>query len=410
MADTIPKVNFNDGEGLDEADLNRVQGLLDAKIMQRSANIGNLGGALNMGNSTGGGAFSAGGAELGQHDARSLPATKIFTPAPLGFISSDISVSGLGVLNVGLGPWLFMQGSGASTPGTAPDGFKGLLSYLPDDDEIGLSSARPTVNNRWDAFGARLGHAAPSATESRDFEDAATRALTTTTPAKDQTTSFEVEVIQGTEAATPVIPAQSAGYATYAAVKRATGETSLDPDDFRLFTYPMNLKVETVMGSDGWFATTSFDKNSARPGSIQKNGAGAADLYMFSRNMHAGHRLVGVGICTQNTTRDIDVVIQRAEYDATGTLTLVDLLNVGAGNPLGTTNEGFNFAGLDDFVDADGNELPIWGNGRTYGPLLGDHGAAAVDGLVSDALAIKFADAAWVGAENIAYVKFYYLE
>ncbi len=412
MADGITRTHFNDGEGLDEADLNRLQSLLDAKNMQRAANIGRMGAAEDMGHFTGSGPLTNGGAELAQNSPASISASLIYTPSPLGFVNSTFDISGAGNLGFDFGPLQVMQGSGGSTPGTPADGYvSGMLSYIMEDEEISLFVARPSVNPRYDSINLRLGHAAPNNPDARDFEDAGTRALTTTNPNKDQATSMESELVQGTEAASPVFPAPTAGFARFITIFRETGETSLDPDNVRWHSLPMNLKTEIVIGDEGWFSA-GWAKPVTRPGSIEKSGAGSATIQFFPRTMSAGSRLVGVGICFQNTGIDVDdIKLQRMEYDVDGNQTQVDLVNLGAGGPLSSSEEGFNFAGLPEFDDADGNDLPIWGNGRTYGPLLGTHADAGdAKGLADSTLILHVADTAWAGGENILYVKFYYLE
>lgn len=408
MADNLPQVHFNDGEGVDEEDFNRVQSLLGQKVSQRATRLGTLGNVFGMGHTTGrGGDFS-------QSELRSVSASRLLTPDPATHIYTDFTVSAGGDFSVAYGPQLLIQGTSASTPGTEPTGFPGLngtpVSYALDDDEIAFTAkARPAVNPRFDSINVRLGFQV-TATESRDHEDAGTRALTTTTPNKDQAGLLEQEYQQGAESATPVYPTPTAGYARLMTIKRLVAESALVQDNVYLHSFPMKLKVETIPGFQGW-APTGFQQNNIRVGAIEKNGAGGGSVVFQSRQMHEGCRLVGIGVSFQNMGLDIeDIMIQRIESTASGVLSQVDILNLGDGGPISSTSEGYSFAGLPEFDDVDGNDLPIWGNGHPYGPLFSDKAQNPAEGIIVDHLALTISDLAWAGGELINFVQFFYLE
>ena len=407
MADHTPQVHFNDGEGLDEEDLNRAQSLLDAKISQYSLRVGGIGNIHGWGNSAG---YSMSG-----QDPRplGLDANAVYTPDPSSFVYSDISVSGAGLFRIDFGPQVMVQKTGVSTPGTAPTGFGGafgaILAYTLDDDELAHSAvASPALNPRWDSIGIQLGHAIGGAV-ARDFEDASTRALTSTTPDKDAQRTLSSELVSGAESATPSYPAQTAGFGRWMTILREVGETSLNQDNVRLHAFPMKMKVETVIGKDAWFGGATWLENAGRNGGIIHAAGGAGEAFFHSRRMHAGCRLVGIGISTVNFGNDIDVKLVRLE-DVAGAISAVDILNLGGGSPIATTSGGYNFAGLADLDDAQNNDLPIWGNGRTYGPLFPDS-VAPVNGRPFDRLAIEVSHATdFTVSDVINYVQFFYLE
>lgn len=407
MPDQFPQVHFNDGEGLDEEDLNRAQSLLDGKISQHSLRAGSIGNIHGWGHSL--------GYAMSGQDPRptGLDSNALYTPDPSSFVMATLEVSAGGLFSVGWGPQLIVK-KAVSAPGTPPTGFAeggfgGVLAYMLDDDEIGHSAvAAPAANPRWDSIGVILGHAT-GASESRDQEDAGTRALTTTTPDKDAQRTAASALVSGAESATPTYPAHAAGYSRWMTVLREVGETSLNPDNVRLHAFPMRLKVETVIGADGWFSGTTFEKNGARNGGIQHAAGGVGEIYFHSKQMHAGCRLVGIGISTLNFTNDVDVKIVRMQEIA-GVTTPTDILSLGGGSPLGTSIDGFAFAGLPELDDANGNDLPIWGNGRTYGPLLPD-GTTPVQARPRDRLAIEISHASdFTATDVINYVQFFYLE
>lgn len=412
--DPLPQVNYNDGEGIDEDDFNRAQSLSDAKLYERSSRIGSLAAVHSMGFTTGR------GGDMSQQHPRPesiLDASAIYTPDPRTFVNSTFEITGAGNLAIDFGPQLFLQRSSASTPGTAPQGFDesslgAVLAFVSDvSDEISYAlKARPTTNPRFDSINIRLGHDAGNAV-SRDFEDSSTRALSSTSPSKDQLRIRQHEYQEGAESATPVYPSPTSGYGRFITVKRETGETSLNQDNVGYHAFPMKLKVETIYGHQGW-APTGFQENNARVGAIEKNGAGGGSVVFQSRQMHEGCRLVGIGISTQNFGFNLDeVMIQRTEGSAAGVISQIDILNVGGGSPLSTSVDGFAFVGLPELDDADGNDTPIWGNGRSYGPLFSDKAQNPAEGMMADGLALTLLDIAdWAGGELINYVQFYYLE
>ncbi len=412
MADNIPQVHFNDGEGIDEDDFNRAQSLLDHKIHTRTTRYGSLCNVLGMGYVTGR------GGDMTQYDPKFIgdtSALQIYTPDPRSFIYNEISVNGSGDFRIDYGPQLVMQANKvATTPGTPPEGFstRSPLAYMMDDDELAFAGiARPSVNPRFDSVNLRLGHSVGNAV-SRDFEDSSTRALSSTTPDKDQQRLLQQEYLQGSESASPVYPSPTSGYGRFITILRETGETSLDQDNVSLHAFPMKLKVETVYGVHAWFPT-GFQQNATHVGAIEKNGAGGGDVVFMSSNMHEGSRLVGIGISMESFSIDIDnIYIQRMQGSSAGAVSRVNLLQLSANSTgdISTSGNGLTFIGLPELVDTDGNEIPTWGNGRTYGPLFSDKAQNPAQQMGEDRLCLSIQDAAWSGGESINYVQFYYLE
>ena len=411
MPDHLSHVLFNDGEGLDEADLNKAQNILDAKISERGFRVGGLAGVFDLDNDVTGNPNGDAGS-----DARAvgLSPTRIIIPDPFSFILGSFSVSAGGALSFSTGNMLIIQRAGA-VAGTAPDGlgnsFGDILSYVPDDDELGESAnARPTVNSRWDSFDVAISHTEGGAA-SRDFEDASTRALSTTTPNKDMERTMLTEYNSGAESATPSYPAVTAGYGRYLTVLRETAESSLTEDNVRLHAFPGKLCIEKMMGDDAWTSVPAdFVPNAARVGALYRSGgAVGGTVYYIPKQVHEGARLVGVGVSFLNFTNDLATVDLVRLTEAAGIISTDSLL--GLTPEFSTTSNGYSFAGLDEFVDAQGNELPIWGNGRGHGPLFSDKEGVPVSGKNVDRIALRISDAAdWTIGDIINYVEFYYLE
>jgi len=409
MPDHLPQVNFSDGEGVEEDDFNRLQSLLDAKTLERAFRVGGLAGTFLLDGA------SSGNPNGPLSDARpiGLSASRIITPDPLTFTLNDFSISGAGELTIDTGNFLLVQRAGAAA-GTAPSGFAesfgGLLSYVPDDGEVvEAGNARPSTNPRWDSLDLALSHS-QGGSESRDHEDAATRALTTVAQDKDQERTLLIEYNEGTEAATPTYPALTSGYGRYITVLRGTAETSLTQNNVRLHAFPGKLKIERVHGHNAWHdSTTNYGHNASRFGSLTRiaTGGGGGTVIFAPNNIHEGCRLVGVGASFLNFSNDLDVDLVRLS-EAAGVISVDSIFTL---TSIDTSTPGYQFEGLADFEDAAGLEQPIWGNGRTYGPLFSNKEASPVSGVNVDRLALRINDASdWVSGDVMNYVEFYYLE
>jgi len=100
----------------------------------------------------------------------------------------------------------------AARDGTEPK----LLAYsFPGTDEVTIANGDPT-NPRVDLVQMSLSYL--NATSARDFQDAATRALTSTTPTTRRRVQCVLSVKQGTPAASPTYPTPDAGCVVVAGV------------------------------------------------------------------------------------------------------------------------------------------------------------------------------------------------
>jgi hypothetical protein len=189
----IKEVLFNDGEGIDHTDFNDLQRFLRSQFLDMGmAQIGRgsdglLGGAI--------GSISNYPGVLGDHCAPSV-------------------ASGM-TIDVAAG--MLMQ---STMPGGVPSGDDALvLSFWVGNGVLDtVHAAADPTNPRWDLVSIELSYA-DGDTESRDFQDASTLALSTTTPNKRRNVVCTKTVTQGTPAATPTIPATPSGdvplYAVY---------------------------------------------------------------------------------------------------------------------------------------------------------------------------------------------------
>lgn len=142
----------------------------------------------------------------------------------------------------------------------APDGTEPkLLCYFLDDDEISLTSAAADPTNpRYDVIAVKLEW--ENVAETRDFEDAVTRAVTSTSMTTYKRVKMTARIVQGTAAASPTVPAIAADeayYCVYRIPATFNSTISLDPagtNEFRDFTFPIGeLKRLYVPGQQMQF-------------------------------------------------------------------------------------------------------------------------------------------------------------
>lgn len=196
-----------------------------------------------------------------------------------GVTDTETAFSAVGLpyaLSLGVIPGHPGQGSANNKvriwPGTLcqaiadPDGTEPkLLAYTFTNEEVTIANGDAT-NPRVDLVQMRLEYV--NETESRDFQDATTRALTSQTLAVRRRVKCTLSVKQGTPAASPAYPDPDAGYCVIAGlVVGATyaGATPLDRDDqagARLVLHdqriPMGVRTYGSLSRDFIFAGTDF--------------------------------------------------------------------------------------------------------------------------------------------------------
>lgn len=409
VKDPISQVNFNDGEVIEENDLNRLQSLLFHKIIERSGRLGCLGGSQSFGHQTGGnGPFSPGGAEMGQRGAtfQALSSSSIYTPDPLGFVLEDFSINQSGFLNFSYGDQILVQRSNRDTPGTPPPGFGRVLSVAIADGEVGFGNiANPLVRPRIDSIGFRLGHG-QSNIENRDIVGPS-GILTNANVNKNQDIVLESELVQGDELDSPVAPTHTTGFNRFITMRRIIGESNVQPSDVQLHSFPMQLKTETVWGRDMGHRVGAWDSGGQAGMGIRKKEDGGDTLLVIPRNMNEGCRLVGIGLgFGRPLGNDVDIHIISYELNGSGNAQINVFEDIGSGNPLSTSGGGFMFAGLPDFAS------PYWGNGRTYGPLLSRLSESSeAHSLIFTQIGLSLGlTTDWTDGKEIHFVRFYYLE
>ncbi len=283
---------FSAGEGLDFADLNAMQRFLRAQthdIWRAYARQSDPGGGVNpqvlytQGN---GGAPYATGASR-----------------QLGNYAGWIAVT---------------QGLGVT--GDAPD----FLYYYVALNEMAVTlDVGHATDHRTDILCVKLDYL-DGGSESRDFEDAATRALSSTTPNKRRNVRLQFQVVKGAD--NPVFPgtqgAVPVGYVKIAAVYiPPTWNAAIAPGNILDYTMPVGFKIIDIPGPQ-WDHISNSDTATAwiaqggQLGRYHGGYPGAIPAYAICPGLPNSHRIIGVGFGG----------IRRASSTATVELRRIDLL------------------------------------------------------------------------------------
>lgn len=195
MSTIIKEVLFNDGEGLDFGDLNNAQRFERAYLMDLL-----LGGLLR-------------GAEPGV-----TPETDKLYAIGMGG-AAKFTANAREVSNEA---GLIIQCTGVAFDGSDP---KVLAYYVDAAELLQVVDTEPGGNPRIDIISVKLEQESAVST-TRDFEDAVTRAKTSTSFSKQRRVKITKTYTKGTPAASPSEPAVPAGHVKWCSVRIASGGAS----------------------------------------------------------------------------------------------------------------------------------------------------------------------------------------
>jgi hypothetical protein len=254
----------------------------------------------------------------------------------------------------------------ASAAGTAPTFLP--YTFAPDEFDLVIGAGDAT-NPRIDIVQVRL-QLVDGGSESRDFKDAITGALTSTATNKTRRVDATVSIKAGTPAATPTYPAPDAGYAVLGAIRvPATWTTGTTADGtgsasagLRQCSVPLRIEPHTMsMGADVLYnSATTWELISA--GVAQATGGAGNDLVVWCPGGHT-KRIVGVSITARWITSGV-VHMRRIPWTAGGYslagAPVIDLSSVlvNADSTLRTY-----FAHLGNIADASEDSNPSAANG-----------------------------------------------
>jgi hypothetical protein len=300
-------------------------------------------------------------------------------------------VAGTGALETSVLAGTILQGSSVGATGVAAD----LLAYTFEPSEFTLTHATGDATNpRIDVVEVKLETITADST-SRDFEDAVTEALTTTSVDKTRRTQITIQIKQGTPAASPGFPALTAGFVGLGAVLVPAlhagvfvAETHLS--DLRI---PLGVKRSVTyaesMVADGTAWTKAGDAASgfALEAWAMTGPAGPASLYVRSP-LGSHQRLVGIAFSGSLDYSALDLELVRIDIPVGGQ----ELAVIAELEPF-VTSSASNVLHQIDMVEiypaiatATGNAKNgsglghgIWGNGRLCGSATEDAVLATFD-------------------------------
>lgn len=326
----MPKtVLFSDGEGLEFADLNNMQRFAEALI--------------------GDGIVGCAAPQLELNDAAGMRIEHLYA----------FGVSGAPFENVtGTRTPNFLAGLVAQQVASGPpDGNDSqvLLYYLANDEP---SVARPAAvtNPRWDVVSILLAQANADS-QSRDFEDASTRAVTTTTTNKQRRVEATITWTQGAENASPVEPSIPAGHVKLAAFRVVPAATLFDPEtDIR--DYRMPIGPVTSLVSQWQYAISqsgTSDWAQLASGHISTFGAASNETIFSPCPVTEVKRLIAVAIHRADGTGTSTTALTRRVESSTDTV----LKTITADLPSSSNYSEYDILGQFG--------TPLWANGYAAG-------------------------------------------
>ncbi|HYC73117.1 MAG TPA: hypothetical protein VEB66_18040 [Opitutaceae bacterium] len=375
--DLFTTVQFNDGEGLDFVDFNDIG--RGAVLRQTDQFLSQLVGRLAAGN--------ADPDHVGEAGSNAALTSLAYT-----MTGGDCAIAqGSTSTRVKLLPGLLFQKTG-NTTGTEGT----FLPYSVQAGDVDLTiAAGDATHPRVDIVQARLEWVSGGAV-ARDFMDATTGAITSTTPNKTRRVQATFSVKAGTPAATPTYPTPDAGYVLVAAVRVPAGWASGFRTDALVptsgtaavlvqNTIPLRVEAVTVMPHqfEGYYAS-NWARAATGSGSVsghwEATGAGSNLLVWIPGSQT--RRVVGVALVGESTANLTAKLVTRSWKYNDG-LGGAAQLNVGAAMDLtskvnGLAASGLAFAHLGDIADASSASNPtaaagpigdpFWAHGGISGP------------------------------------------
>jgi hypothetical protein len=414
--DTQGKQLFNDGEGLTHGDLNEISTKLERKFWEQSM----LGG-MDLGRALFIDFNDAAGLDLFVAGPGNGSTSRAFCPFPYNgpVIFDDLDKL---TWHQRIGAGVFGQRWSSNLTGSQPDGSSSvtIMRTMEDSeydigDDIKNNAAPGSGDPRWDTWGFLMGYDTGDS-QTRDFEDATTRAKSTASQDKEMLIDVTWDYQLGPQSATFDMATLTANYVPYLTLRRPVGEGDpFDIDDVYYQAYPMRLGIEDIPGYELHFLGTegsTWDEDTIGQASLEKISAATGTAYAIPRTMHDGCRLVGLGVISDGWLNDPYIKIGKFGYDSSGVATFSSIVDVGsAGGGAITSAAGFAGVGELDWSPSSTKLLPIWGNGMTSGPLFVphryDYGSAKT---AFNKLAVEFSlDTSWAAGDRIKLVRFIYL-
>lgn len=161
------------------------------------------------------------------------------------------------------------------------------------------------VNARIDVIEMKLAFV-DGDSQSRNFEDATSRAKSSTVANRKRIVQCTIQIKQGTPAATPAYPALTAGFVPLGAIRvPATHNAVHSADNYRdmrvplghVVAYNVEARAMNIPGANPWVFT---EGNPAFGGELGGPGAATGDAYAFCPVSNKNARLIGVAAYSRN--------------------------------------------------------------------------------------------------------------
>lgn len=228
------------------------------------------------------------------------------------------------------------------------------LPYHLATDEIftavGALAANSSGSDRYDTIQVKI-DAVEDGSESRDFKDATTLALSTTTPNKKYNTRLTASIKSGATEQAP-----DAGYVKWAVIKVPNGATNLTRANIYDYRMPVGLHVVDVFGRDCRYTASEWTLIDGI--AIAAPASTARTAYAIPRYPSGlGSRLVRVGLTGNKYGTPVLSIVQQS----------LTILGIGIGEsticsvPAATYSHGAY--GEMDLLASPGTIPPIWADG-----------------------------------------------
>jgi hypothetical protein len=341
----IKEVAWNDGEGITDADLNNMQRFARAQASD----------------------FWMGLARIAESDILTL-STMVYAHGNGGAVFAHADARKL----ANIGGWIAVNRSTGIVTGDEPEF---LCYYLATSELNSVLDVGDATHPRYDLLCIAVDYVNGDS-ESRDFKDATTGLLSTTTPNKRRNMRLQFQIVKGTAAASPVEPAIPAGYVKMAAVYvPATWNAVIDPANILDYRMPIGFKLQEVgaLQFDFLHATDSVTPWYVGEGTIQAFTAAIGGSETNPRNAYA---LCNPGAWMCGRVVRVGYGGQR-QVSSTGTLDLVRVDAAGGSySSVETVLSSYSTASLLPAAHATNHQYaelslltgpPIWANGHTNG-------------------------------------------
>jgi hypothetical protein len=262
--------------------------------------------------------------------------------------------------------WVCQDNSGGPA---SPDGDDAtvLSAFVPSNASFFTMATADGSNPRLDLIQMKLEEIDDDSV-SRDYEDAVTRAKSSSSINTSRRVQATFSVKTGTPAADPSPPTPDSGYAQWAIIRVPTSATGLNYDDIFDMRFPMRIECQRIapyaIGRPG--TVPDWDRSGGNYIAIGKT-AGTDKCYVFPHTGHLNGRIIG---CFLNCLLLNTFAVKLVRFDDnSGTFLTQDIRDVTSEMGIVHNTAAWYMASnlkTGDVTTNDNDERPIWCN--FFGP------------------------------------------